>query len=112
MAIAESIVREAEFFLAESGGAQASRLTIVIGEFSGVDEEALSFALPFASEGTRLAGAEFDFEKERADAECRVCGSKQACVFPLAVCASCGSSDVEVSGGTGLVIKSMELNDV
>jgi len=112
LAIAESIVRETEEILAEGSGGRVVRLSLVIGEISGVDKDALSFALPFAAEGTPLEGAEFDIDIERAEAACRVCGSKGACGFPLAACAACGSPDVEISGGTGLVIKSMELKDV
>lgn len=112
MAIAESILDEAVAALPKNAETSVERLILIVGELSGVDKDALSFALPFAAEGTPLEGAEFEFETERAEAKCRTCGVGTDCEFPIAACAECGSLDVQVLGGKGLIIKSMELKNV
>ena len=112
MAIAESITREVDAIAASEGIARVVRLTLVIGELSGVDKESLSFALPFAAEGTVLAGTEFVFEDEPAVVECSKCGARSAAEFPLVACPACGAGNVEIVWGGGLEIKSMEFENV
>ncbi len=112
LAIAESIMREVSAIAVSEGIMCVVRLTLVIGELSGVDKESLSFALPFAAENTVLSGAEFVFEEEPAVVECSKCGARSAAEFPLVACAACGAGYVERAGGGGLEIKSMEFEDV
>lgn len=105
-----------------------------VGVLSLVDEEALRFALRVASQGTHAEGARIVIEREWPRLRCRECGfewdvnedsikkvigehgvSPLFHLYPDVVvnffrCPSCGSNDVEIVRGSGVIVDSIEVD--
>ncbi|MEM2865764.1 MAG: hydrogenase nickel incorporation protein HypA [Candidatus Hadarchaeales archaeon] len=124
-AIAEGIV---EALLERGRREGAKRITgfrLILGEIQGVEEELLRFALGELSRGTMLEGAEVRVEREKGRVGCRSCGfewfpergsgEEEALHFlpdllPLFLkCPRCGSVDLEIKGGRGIWVSSLEI---
>ena len=92
--------------------AQASRIVtvhVVVGELSGVLEEAMEFYFGFLSKGTIAAGASLSFKRIPAQLRCRKC---QAVFTPDNLdlhCPACHEADVEIVAGRELYIDSLEV---
>lgn len=112
LALAESLKDEIEIIAERDKFSGIKAVTLTVGELSGVDIDALSFALPFVSEGTILEGAEFIYEREQSEIKCRSCGKNSNPEIPMVICQYCDSIDVEYIAGKDFIIKSLEVDDV
>lgn len=112
LALAESLKNEIEVIAERDNFSEIKSVTLTVGELSGVDIDALSFALPFVSEGTILEGAEFIYDREKAEIKCQICGKKSNPEIPIVICRYCDSIDVEYIAGKDFIIKSLEVDDV
>jgi len=112
LALAESLRNEIEIIVKRDNLSSIVSVTLIVGELSGVDVDALSFALPFVAEGTVMDGAEFIYEKVKAEIKCKSCGKVSFPEIPLVFCLYCNSCDVEYIAGKDFIIKSLEVNDV
>ncbi|OPZ31326.1 MAG: Hydrogenase/urease nickel incorporation protein HypA [Lentisphaerae bacterium ADurb.BinA184] len=109
LSLAEELIRQVERVLAEQNASRALRLTVSIGELSGVERDAFEFAFPMAAADTPLAGATLDIEEVPARVRCRRCGADAKAAFPLLLCEACGSTEVEVAGGREFTLRSVEV---
>lgn len=82
------------------------RLTVKIGELSGVDPGLLRTAYELCAPGTRCAGADLVVVAVPARWCCRACGQEVARGGRLA-CASCGGG-VELAEGSEIVLDRIE----
>ncbi|MFD0775105.1 hydrogenase maturation nickel metallochaperone HypA [Streptomonospora algeriensis] len=105
MAITQSVV---EAVCERLQGAQARALALEIGRLSGVVPDAVRFCFDMAAEGTELAGARLDIAEPPGQARCRTCADEFRTDELIALC-SCGSADVEITGGQELRIRSVEV---
>ena len=112
LALAESLKDEIEIIAERDNFSRIASVTLIVGELSGVDIDALSFALPFVSEGTVLEGAEFLYDRKKTRIKCKNCGKESCPEIPLVVCKYCYSCDVEYISGRDFLIKSLEVDDV
>lgn len=93
---------------------KVKKISLRIGNFSGVDIEALKLALEIAlSEQTShkllFSGVEIEIEKEKAEADCTACGTNfEPTDFP-ACCPRCFSLRVELKNGAHVLINQIEL---
>ena len=124
-AIAEGVVEALLERGRKEGARRITRFTLTLGEIQGVEEELLRLALRELSRGTPLEGAEIKVERERGRVGCRGCGfewspevgseEEEALHFlpdllPLFLrCPRCGSVDLEIKGGRGIWVSSLEL---
>ncbi|HTO79941.1 MAG TPA: hydrogenase maturation nickel metallochaperone HypA [Methylocystis sp.] len=106
----EIALAQAAIELAEqaAGGRRVRRVTIEVGELSGVLPEALSFCFDFAAQGTLLDGAELDLQKISGVAHCEACGAEFDVSCEPAICA-CGATSLVYLRGRELNVKSIEL---
>ena len=112
LALAESLKNEIEIMAKRDNFSRIVSVTLIVGELSGVDIDALSFALPFVAEGSVLKDAEFLYEKVKAKIKCKNCGKKSCPEIPFVICKYCDSCDVEYIAGKDFIIKSLEVDDV
>ena len=112
LALAEALKDEIEIIAERDKISKIVSVSLIVGELSGVDIDALSFALPFVSEGTVMEGAEFIYEPVKAKVKCRQCGKESCPELPMVVCQYCDSCDVEYIDGKDFIIKSLEVSDV
>ncbi len=109
LSIAQSIIQQIEDVARNEKAARVVTISLAIGALSGVERESLEFVFPMAAEGTMAEGAALVIENVPARLKCHACQAKSDARMPLLTCGKCGSSDVDVSGGRDLVIKSIEL---
>ena len=82
---------------------------LVVGDYTGVLEDAVSFYFGFLSKNTIAAGAQINYTHVPAQLRCRDCDI----LFPLQKheyrCPKCDGKRVEIVGGRELYIESMEV---
>lgn len=97
LSIAQSILAIAENAAPKGGVITAVRLQV--GELSGIERQALEFALSIIKKDTVLDKAEVEIDAVEGEAECRSCGT----VFPLHAlgtpCPQCAGYSLNVLKG-------------
>ena len=90
-------------------GRRVRRVTLEVGELSGVMTDAIAFCFDVVAQGTVLEGAELDIQVVRGRARCSACGpsSTPPRFTPLALAARAA----EQLQGEELNIKTMELEE-
>jgi hydrogenase nickel incorporation protein HypA/HybF len=91
-------------------GRRVVRVTLEVGQLSGVMSEAIAFCFQVVAEGTELDGAILDICEIVGQARCQDCGTEFATATLCLVCA-CGSHRISVLRGEELNVKSMELEE-
>lgn len=91
-------------------GRRVRRVTLEVGELSGVMVDAIAFCFDVVAEGTILEGAELDIRTITGRARCGTCGIEFATATLYTPC-TCGSHQLERLQGEELNIKSMELEE-
>ncbi|HUI22297.1 MAG TPA: hydrogenase maturation nickel metallochaperone HypA [Methylocella sp.] len=107
LAITCNIVELAE---EAANGRRVHRVTIEIGELSGVLPDAITFCFPEVANGTCLQDAFLEIRRIDALARCSGCGSEFRTPEITTVC-PCGSLDFVRLSGEELNIKSIELEE-
>ncbi len=135
MSIALSILSAVErVFRSTPGARRVTAVRVRVGALSLVDIDALVFALKVASKGTPAEGARFEVTVEEPVFRCRRCGhqwsiprnrvqeiaeaygiSSTMHLYPDIVveylkCPRCGSNDVEIVRGRGVVVETVSLD--
>ena len=93
---------------------EGRRVTAVdcrVGHLRQVVPSALTFAWELVAEGTEAEGAELRIEEVPARVRCRGCGEQTTLAQFPAACGTCGTFDVEVTGGEELLVVSLELEE-
>ena len=94
-----------------AAGRPVARVELRVGHLRQVVPSALEFAWQLVSDGTCADGAELVMEEVPATVRCARCGAaSELRAFPAA-CASCGTLDVEVTGGDELLVDALEIED-
>jgi hydrogenase nickel incorporation protein HypA/HybF len=84
-------------------------INLVVGDYTGVLEDAVNFYFGFLSKDTIAAGATINYTHVPGQLRCRDCDI----LFPLQKhayhCPKCAGSRVEIVGGRELYIETMEV---
>lgn len=111
LSIAQSILTIVEN-AAPQKDATVTSVKIQIGELSGIELEALKFALSITKNDTILKDAEFDIEIIRGEAECPQCRT----VFPMhyfgASCPCCNNYFINVLKGREMKVVNITVDEV
>jgi hydrogenase nickel incorporation protein HypA/HybF len=85
------------------------KISLVIGEMTGVVDRAVQFYFDFLSKGTTAEGAVLAFKVIPTMAKCRNCHRE----FELGefdwTCPHCQSNNIEIVGGKELFVESIEV---
>lgn len=81
---------------------RVTHLRLEVGALSGVDADALRFALEAIAPDTCLAGAIIDIAEPAAHGRCLDCGAEVEIRSRLDACASCGGFQWQATNGTEL----------
>ncbi len=122
-----------EKFKSTPGAVRVSRVRIRVGSLSLVDPVALKFALEVAGKGTPMEGAEIEIEFVDPVFRCRKCGHEWKLTgdqlgrltndkalaqvlhyYPDLItehlkCPVCGSRDIDIVEGGGVILDSIEI---
>jgi len=91
-------------------GRKVQRVTIEIGELSGVMSDPIRFWFPEVARGTEAADASLDIREIPALASCETCGAEFATPSLLTGC-PCGSFRIRRLKGEELNVKSIEIEE-
>ncbi len=81
-----------------------------IGALANVEPEALSFGFESAARGTLAEGARLEIERTPGSAFCAGCGSDVQVESRVALCPSCGSGQLLITGGEELRVTELEVS--
>lgn len=109
LSLAVSLVDEVESILKRENARKVLRVSVSIGELSGVEKEPFEFCFPLAAEGTPLEQAMLDIEEVSAVLHCQDCGARTQPEVPFLICAKCRSSNVSIVEGREFLITSLEV---
>ena len=109
MSLAEGVMRIAEETALKEGAGRVTRVVLEIGRLSAVEPEALNFCLDVASRGTRAEGAVFEMIDLPGAGWCMQCSREIELQQVYGECPLCGSAQVQVTGGTEMRVKELEI---
>lgn len=99
--------------LERARGEAAQRVRTVrgwIAETEALSPQSLDFHFSAHAKGTPAEGARLELRLIHVEARCRSCGTKYAPEHHVLLCPSCGSTDGEELGKTGLGIEALEVD--
>jgi hydrogenase nickel incorporation protein HypA/HybF len=108
LAIADCIVDIAS---RHARGRRVTKVEVRVGHLRQVVPDALSFAFELVAQGTPVEAAELALEEVPATVQCGACAAEAMLTAFPACCPSCGSLDVEVTGGDELLVDALELEE-
>lgn len=107
--IVESILTLALKNAEKANARKILTIDLVVGDYTGVVEDAVNFYFGFLSGGTMAAGAKINYTHVPGQLRCRDCDR----IFPLQKrdyqCPQCHGKRVEIIGGRELYIGNMEV---
>src|SRR5664280_1005379 len=101
-----------EHVLIHAREAHARRVThvkVTIGALSDMTSESIRFYWDSMAPGTIAAQAELEFDTAPGTAACNTCGEKFEILEAYAACPKCGAFPVQVTGGNGVYLSSLEV---
>lgn len=100
LSIAYSLIEQVEAAAAQHGFQKVNQLHLLVGEWSGVDADALRFCFPQVSRGTCLMDSQLLITTQALKIQCLDCPHVCHIRFGSAVvCEKCGSGNcVEIEG--------------
>jgi len=109
LTIAQNILEIAGETLAGCEYSKVVKVQIELGELSGVDEQALLFALECLTPKTVLENAGIEVNRIEARMRCRACSHEFRPSEIFDICPSCGSPGADIVAGKELSVKSLTL---
>lgn len=110
MSLAESIVQIVEDTARQHGGTRVTSVRLEVGRLAGVEIEALRFCFEAASRDSVAAGAALEIDQPEGRAWCMPCGGSVTVDGLADPCPDCGSHQLQVTGGTELRVRDIELS--
>ena len=107
--LAQTALEVAEERARERGATRIHRLTLRVGDFSGVVPDALRFALEALSPDTPAEGASFVIEVVPVECHCAACDRPFRPADVVYACPACGALSGDVRRGHELELVSMEV---
>jgi hydrogenase nickel incorporation protein HypA/HybF len=93
----------------EAKASRINRITLVLGELSGVVDDCVQFYFEFLSKDTIASGANLSFERMPTKLRCRNCESVFIPVNYNWSCPDCHGAQVEILSGRECYMESIEV---
>lgn len=110
LSVANSIISSLEKLKAENGFEILRKVDLSIGRLSGVNSEALRFALESLREDTLLGSAVLEINEKDLRIKCNICGAETDVQQFDFKCSNCGESDYDIVSGDTLEISEIEVD--
>lgn len=109
MSLAEGVMQIVEEHARGQGWSRVTVVCLEIGELAGVELDAMRFCFDVVTRGTVAEGARLEIEQPPGRGWCMVCSREVAVARAYDACPSCGGYQVQVTGGTGMRVKELEV---
>jgi hydrogenase nickel incorporation protein HypA/HybF len=107
--IVESLVSIALENARKANATRILNVHVVVGELSGVVDDAMGFYFGFMTRDTIAAGAGLSFEHVEARLRCRSCGTTFAAREHDFHCPDCGKPEADIVSGRELYVDRLEV---
>jgi hydrogenase nickel incorporation protein HypA/HybF len=109
MSIVESLLEQVRTFVPD--GATLQVIHLEVGALEHLDPELMRDGWIARTEGTPLAGSALEMTRVPLRVRCRACGNEYAPEdAALLLCPSCGAALPDVLQGSGVVLRSLEVD--
>ncbi len=109
LSIATRIMEIVEEVMKEHSAKRVGEITVEVGSLSCIDPSSLEFCFEAIVAGSPLEGAKLRIDRRQAMAKCKRCGREYQVGDIDFSCTSCGSQDFEITSGTDVFIKQVEV---
>lgn len=110
LSICQALLDEVARIATSCEARTVGRITIEVGQLSGVEPEQLARAFEIARMGTCAAQAELSIAVPGIVVHCDDCGTSSSAQPNRLLCASCGGYRTRVLEGDGLRLRAVELD--
>ena len=93
----------------EAKARRVTRVKVTIGALSDMTAESIQFYWESMAPGTIAEKADLEFDTAPGTASCTTCGEKFEILEAYAACPKCGACPVQVTGGNGVYLSSLEV---
>ena len=107
----QDILAACEKVARENGQTRITKISLIIGELTEVQDFALEFAFEALTSESMAAGAELDVTYLAPESRCKVCEHTYQHDRFTMLCPQCGSFEVELLHGRELAIDSIEAEE-
>jgi hydrogenase nickel incorporation protein HypA/HybF len=108
MSIVQSIIDIVQQEMARHQVSKVTVIRLVVGEFTAVVPDSLTFCFELITKDTPLEGVKIELEQVPLTGRCRACGKEFPIVEYRFVCPECQSNEIEAVSGKELFIKEIE----
>jgi hydrogenase nickel incorporation protein HypA/HybF len=109
MSLSQGMLELIEEGARREGFAKVKTVWLEIGRLATVEAEALRFCFDVVTRGSCAEGAQLVIEHTPGQAWCLACDSSVVIEATLADCPKCGSARLQVTGGSDMRIKELEV---
>ena len=111
MALAEGVLQLIEDAAQRENFVRVKTIWLEIGQLSSVEPEALAFCFDAVTRGSIAEGARLEFVSVPGSGWCLHCAASVAMTELYAPCPQCGGYQLQVSGGTEMRVKELEVDE-
>ena len=110
MALCESVLQIVEQTARRHGATRVKAVRLEIGQLSHVDPDAMRFSFDVVTRQSLAHGATLEIEHVPGSAWCMQCSAPVAMARRGDGCPTCGSYQLQVTGGEELRVKDIEID--
>lgn len=107
--ITEQIIKIAEKHCREAGAERVTKVSLVVGDYSGLVRESIHMYFDIISEGTLCQGADIEMERVKPKLKCPSCGELFERAPMSFACPKCGTDGEPTEIGKEFYIKEIEV---
>lgn len=109
LSIAAGLIPLVEQQLRAGGYTRVHVVSLAIGALANIEPASLAFCFDIVARGTCCEGARLRIERAAGAGRCLDCGATCALEAYDDPCSSCGSFALQVTGGTEMLLRQMEV---
>ncbi|MDP8299774.1 MAG: hydrogenase maturation nickel metallochaperone HypA [Candidatus Tantalella remota] len=109
--IVEAVVKQAVLAAESNNAAKITRIALVMGELSGLEEGSIRLYFEDLTKGTLAENAELVVSSERARLKCEKCDKTFEYEKSKFNCPLCGEQAIATEKGKGLYIRDIEIQE-
>ena len=109
MSLAEGVLQLIEDAARQQEFSRVSTVWLEIGQLAGVEVEAMRFCFDAVTRGSLAEGARLEIIATPGSGWCMQCSQTVALTEVFGACPQCGRHQVQVTGGTEMRVKELEV---